>query len=444
MTQTMPRTMKDIAWPFLPGKLATSLSHAEGAYLYLDDGRKVLDAAGGAIVTNIGHGRREVADAIHAAVMNATYVVPPWLTPEREALVDELTAHWLPPHLSRVHLCSGGSEANESAMKIAIQYQQSRGETSRNVILARSVSYHGTTITTAGVSGHKSRKRGLEGILQEYPRIETPYPLRCPLGPHHPDAADYYVNSLEETIEALGAENIAALIAEPLNGSSGGAITPPDGYWDRVQATLKKHGILLIMDEVMTGFGRCGTRWGSDLYDIKPDLLVGGKGLSGGYAAIGGVYASDEIADSIAAAGLDVMFHTFAALPHSCAAATKVLQILREESLIDRCRETGATLMDRLQARFGQHPHVAEIRGEGLLIGFEIVKDRETLEPFAIEDGLTPKMVAAGMDAGAFFYPGGTGEVRDIICLGPPLGIGEPEIDIIENALDAALAVAGT
>ena len=433
--------MNDAPWPFLPGKLSTSLSHAEGAYLYLDNGDKVLDAAGGAIVTNIGHGRKEVADAVHGAIMNATYVVPPWLTPEREALVEELTTHWLPPHLNRVHLCSGGSEANESAMKIAIQYQQSRGESSRSLILARSVSYHGTTITTAGVSGHKSRKKGLETILQEYPRIQTPYPLRCPLGPHHPDAADYYVKNLEDTIEELGAKNIAALIAEPLNGSSGGAITPPDNYWNRVQDILQKNGILLIMDEVMTGFGRCGLRWGSDLYGIKPDLLVGGKGLSGGYAAIGGVYSRPEIAESIESAGLDVMFHTFAALPHACAGATKVLQILREESLIDRCKETGATLKSRLQAKFGQHPHVAEIRGEGLLIGFEIVKDRETLEPFPVEDGLTGKMVSAAMEAGAFIYPGGTGEVRDIVCLGPPLGIGEEEMDIIENAMDAALAV---
>lgn len=433
--------MNDVAWPFLPGKLTTRLSHAEGAYLYLENGAKVLDAAGGAIVTNIGHGRREVADAIHAATMNATYVVPPWLTPERRALVEELTTHWLPPHLTRMHLCSGGSEANESAMKIAVQYQRSRGETSRNLILARSVSYHGTTISTAAVSGHPGRKRGLEGILQEYPRIETPYPLRCPLGAHHPDAADYYVKNLEDTIAALGPENIAALIAEPLNGSSGGAITPPDHYWDRVQQILADNGILLIMDEVMTGFGRCGQKFGSDLYGIAPDLLVGGKGLAGGYAAIGAVFGSEEIAQSIADAGLDIMFHTFAALPQSCAAATKVLQILRQEALIDRCRHNGEVLMDRLQAKFGQHPHVAEIRGEGLLIGFEIVKDRETLEPFPSDAGLTNKMVAAGIDAGAFFYPGGTGDVRDIICLGPPLGIGEAEMDIIETALAAALEV---
>jgi len=426
-------------WPFLPAKRLTSLSHAEGSYLYLTDGAKILDAAGGAIVTNIGHGRREVADVIHQAVMNSGYVVPPWLTPERQALVEELTNHWLPPHLDRIHLTCGGSEGNEAAVKIAVQYHASRGHPERHVILARSLSYHGTTISTAGISGHAGRKRGLEGILQDYPRIETPYPLRCPLGPHHPDAADYYIKSLEDTIALVGPENIAALIAEPMNGSSGGAITPPENYWNRAQDILKRHGILLIMDEVMTGFGRTGRKFGSDLYDIQPDLLVAGKGMGGGYAAIAGVYGTSDIAQSIIDGGYDIMFHTFGALPHSCAAATRVLSILREESLVERARTVGTTLLEQLKQKFGQHPHIAEIRGEGLLIGIEIVKDRETLEPFDIGEGITNKIVGAAMGEGVFFYPGGTGEVRDIICIGAPLIIGDAEIDLMLNALDKSL-----
>ncbi|XOV87898.1 MAG: aspartate aminotransferase family protein [Pseudomonadota bacterium] len=432
--------MNDALWPFLPGRSPTELSHAKGSYLYLKNGNKILDAAGGAIVTSIGHGRAEVAEVIRAAVMNASYVVPSWLTPEREALVEELKTHWLPPHLGRMHFTCGGSEGNEAAMKIAALYHASRGQPDRNVILARSLSYHGTTISTAAVSGHQSRKRGLETMLQDYPRIETPYPLRCPLGAHHPGAADYYVQSLEDTIQRVGAENIAALIAEPMNGSSGGAITPPDNYWNRVQDILKRHGILLIMDEVMTGFGRTGEKFGADLYDIKPDLLVAGKGLAGGYAAIAGVFGTDEVASSIAEGGLDIMFHTFGALPQSCAAATKVLQILREEDLIARCKTTGAVLKDRLIAEFGQHPLVAEIRGEGLLIGIEVVRDRDTLTPFPVEAGIANKLVAGAMQAGVFFYPGGTGVVRDIICIGAPYQIGDEEMDLMAHALGKALA----
>lgn len=430
--------MTDI-WPFIPTSDPTFLSHAEGAYLYLQGGQKILDAAGGAVVANIGHGRRKVADAIHAATMNATYVVPPWLTPEREALVHELRDHWLPQHLPCVHLCSGGSEANEAAIKIAVQYQAAIDQPQRKIILARSLSYHGTTISMAGLSGHASRKRGLQSILEEPPYIQTPYPLRCPLGPHHPNACAYYLQDLEDTIQRLGAHNIAALIAEPINGSSGGAITPPDGYWPAAHKILQKYGILLIMDEVMTGFGRTGVEFGSNLYDVKPDLLVAGKGMAGGYAAIAGVFGGEDIAEAIGNAGFNVMFHTFGALPQSCAAATTVLQILREENLVNRAGVTGQTILQRLQSRFGQHPNVAEIRGAGMLIGIEIVKDRNTLERFDESARITERMGNAAKHAGVFFYPGGTGEYRDVLCIGAPFIIDEPEIALMEQALDAAL-----
>ena len=211
-------------WPFLPAKPARSVSRTEGAYLYFKDGSKILDAAGGAIVANIGHGVREVADAVRDSLINCSYVIPPWLTDERSALINELLEFWLPSHLTRLHFASGGSEGNESAIKMAVQYHASKGDRERNIILARDVSYHGTTISTAGVSGHPGRKRGLESILNDYPRIMTPYPLRCPLGQHHEGATDFYLRNLEETIQSVGPEKIAALIAEPPNGSSGGAI----------------------------------------------------------------------------------------------------------------------------------------------------------------------------------------------------------------------------
>lgn len=426
-------------WPFLGRTQPFAVSRAAGAYLYRPDGTPVLDAAGGAIVANVGHGRRDVAEVIAEAAMNMGYVIPTWLTPQRQALVDELGEHWLPSHLDRVHLTSGGSEANESAMKIAVQYQAAKGRPEKHRILSRSLSYHGTTITTAGVSGHASRKRGLEGILDSYASIETPYPLHCPLGPHHPDAAEYYIRDLESVIETVGAENIAALMAEPLNGSSGGAITPPPGYWKRVQAILQKHDILLIMDEVMTGFGRTGKRFGSELYDIQPDLLVAGKGMASGYAAISGCFGTEEIAATIADSPFEVMFHTFAALPVSCAAAVKVLQILREEELLSAAANLGKQLKSALQEALGQHPNVAEIRGEGLLIALEIVRDREQLTPYPEADNMTGRIISHALNNGVFFYPGGTGEVRDIICMGPPFIIGEAEIDKIVSTLQLAI-----
>lgn len=429
----------EVSWPFIPAVRNLTIVRAEGAYLERADGRRILDAAGGAIVVNVGHGRACVAEAVAEATATATYVVPPWLTPSRAALVERLRADWLPASLGRTHLACGGSEGVESAMKIALQYQAARGESQRIAIIGRDVSYHGTTLATTAVGGHEARKKGLAHALSDYPRVATPYPLRCPLGPHHADAGAFYVSALEELLEQLGPENVAAFLAEPITGSSGGAIVPPDDYWPGVRALCDRHGILLIMDEVMTGFGRTGKRFGHQHWDIEPDLLVAGKGLAGGYAPIVGIFARDDIADTIAAADMTVMFHTFGAHPAACAAATEVLRILSDEGLVARAEQLGDLLKARLEERFAQHPNVAEIRGRGLLLALEIVADRDTLEPFPASAGITNKVVGAALRKGVFFYGGGTGVIRDIICLGPPFIIDETDIDRMVNVLGEAL-----
>ena len=428
-----------IKWPFLPKDAGLNIVKTEGAYLYTPQGKKILDAASGAIVNNIGYGREEVAEAIKEASLNNTYVLPPFLTPEREELLDELRNHWLPSHLTRIHLSSGGSEANESAVKLAIQYQASRGKPEKNIILTRSLSYHGTTLNMSGISGHTARKRGLESYVPAPRTIETPYPLRCPLGSFHPEAKDYYLNNLKEVIKDQGANNISALLMEPINGSSGGAIYPPDGYWEEAQEILKENDILLIADEVMTGFGRTGVDFSSNFYNLRPDILVAGKGMAGGYAAISGTYSTDEIADSILKAGYEVMFHTFAALPQSCAASTTVLKILRRENLCEGVNPLGEQLKQKLISELGQHPLVAEIRGQGLLIGVEIVKEKEGLISFDEKEKITNQIVGKGLENGVFFYPGGTGEYRDIICLGPAFIINEEDIDLMVKTLKQCL-----
>ena len=428
-----------IKWPFLPKDAGLNIVKTEGAYLYTPQGKKILDAASGAIVNNIGYGREEVAEAIKEASLNNTYVLPPFLTPEREELLDELRNHWLPSHLTRIHLSSGGSEANESAVKLAIQYQASRGKPEKNIILTRSLSYHGTTLNMSGISGHTARKRGLESYVPAPRTIETPYPLRCPLGSFHPDAKDYYLDNLKEVIKAQGANNIAALLMEPINGSSGGAIYPPEGYWEEAQEILKENDILLIADEVMTGFGRTGVDFSCNFYNLRPDILVAGKGMAAGYAAISGTYSTDEIADSILKAGYEVMFHTFAALPQSCAASTTVLKILRRENLCERVNPLGDQLTQKLISELGQHPLVAEIRGQGLLIGVEIVKEKEGLISFDEKEKITNQIVGKGLENGVFFYPGGTGEYRDIICLGPAFIINEEDINLMVSTLRKCL-----
>ena len=430
--------MTDTRWPFIPAN-TLEIVGAKGVYLHTDAGKRILDAAGGAIVANIGHGRERVVQRIAQATRDFTYVVPPWMTPSRRDLTRALTDHWLPAELNHIHVTSGGSESVESAVKIALQYHAAQGEKDRGIIIARSPSYHGTTLTTASLSGHAASKRGLETGLTEHPVVPTPYPLRCPLGEDHPDMGDYYAQALEDTINQAGAERVAAFLAEPITGSSGGAIVPPDGYWPRVREICDRYGVLLILDEVMTGFGRTGEKFGFQHWDICPDILVSGKGLAGGYAPLGGVFATAAIGDAIATAQMNVMFHTFGAHPAACAAAAEVLTILIEEQLTERAAEMGALLADKLESALGQHPHVAEVRGRGLLQAVEIVRERDTLETYPESDNIASRIVAKAIDNGVFFYGGGTGEIRDIVCMGPPFIVEESHLDAMVETLTLAI-----
>ncbi len=422
-------------WPYIHNKNVRTITRSDGCYLYQDDGKRILDACGGAIVTNIGHGRREVADVVAKATLNTGYVVPVWLTPERVALVERLTRDWLPPDMSHIHTTCGGSEGNEAAMKTAVQYQAARGKPEKCKIVGRNVSYHGTTIQSLAVGGHESRKTGLKHALQIHPSVEAPYLLRCEAS----DPTAHYVQQFIDGVEKEDPATVAALIAEPITGASGGALVPPDGYWDQISAYCKQHDILLISDEVMTGYGRTGTRFGYQHWDFQPDIMVGGKGLAGGYAPITGVYSTDRVAESLAAAGFDLMFHTFSAHPAACAAADKVLQILEEEDLIAQVEPKGDMLMRQLQGAFSNHPHVAEVRGKGLLQAVELVSNRDSLESYAPHEHIGTKVTNLAMEKGVCFYSGGNGIVKDVLVIGPPYTISEDQIGEIVRTLSEAI-----
>ncbi|HEX3918327.1 MAG TPA: aminotransferase class III-fold pyridoxal phosphate-dependent enzyme [Caulobacteraceae bacterium] len=421
-------------WPFLPSGVPRIVD-GDGAWLIADDGRRILDAAGGAIVANVGHGRAEVAEAIAKASAGPSYVVPTWRTPQREAMAARLREHWLPANLHHIMATGSGSDGVEAAVKIALQHFAAQGMTARTKIVSRELSYHGTTIAMAGLSGHRARKRGLENFLQIFPAAPTPYPLRSPLGRHHPQSGAHYLAATRALIEAEGPDTIAAFVMEPVVGASGGAIVPPADYVAGIRALCDEFGILLIVDEVMTGFGRTGAKLGVDHWNLRADLLVGGKGLAGGYAPLCGVFADPRVAAPIAAAGMDVMFHTFGAHPAACAAADAVLTILQRENLVERARVLGERLSLALHATLGNHPHVAEIRGLGLLQAVELVRDRDTLEQFDIDERVTTRVVQQGLEHGVFFYPGGTGAARDIIVFGPPFVASEGEIDQMAEVL---------
>jgi adenosylmethionine-8-amino-7-oxononanoate aminotransferase len=432
-------------YPFLPGMGAgLPVARTEGCWLVLPDGRRILDAAGGAVVASIGHGRAEVVEAAARALAETSYVVPPFVTEHRVRLVERLRAGWLPAGITRCAFASGGSEAIDLALRIARQHFVSKGEPARWKVIGRELSYHGTTLAGLDVGGHVKRRKGMEPWLHDVPKAPACYALRCGLCRGAGGCTLACADALEDAIRTAGAETVAAFVFEPVGGSTAGALVPAPGYLARIGEICRRHGILSIADEVMSGFGRTGARFAADPDGFVPDLLVGGKGLAAGYAPIVGVFAREEVVAPIAARGDEVMFYTYAAHPAACAVADKVLEIVEREGLVARAARMGELLHARLVAALGAHPHVAEIRGRGLLRAVELVRDRATLAPFAPEDRITATLVAAGFAHGAFFYPGGAGAAQDVIVLGPPFTISESEIDLLVTALaksiDAAVA----
>jgi len=415
-----------------------AISRTEGCFLFTSDGRRILDAAGGAIVANIGYGREEVAEVARRALLEATYVVPPFATESRVRLVSRLRASWLPEGLSRVVFASGGSDAVDLALRIARQHFVSRGEVARWKVIGRDLSYHGTTLATLAVGGHGKRRSGFEPLLTPHPKAPACYPLRCGLCQGRGGCNLACADAFEEIIAREGAQTIAAVIAEPVVGSTAGALVPPPGYWPRLAEICRRYGILLIADEVMTGFGRTGRRFAVEHWDVTPDLLVAGKGLSGGYAPIGAVFATEAVVEPIAKRGDEVMFYTYSAHPAACAIADKVLEILERESLVERAAILGVHLADRL-AGLRSHPHVAETRGLGLLQAVELVRDREMLEPFSPQSHVCARVVMAGLRRGVFFYPGGGAPAPDVLCIGPAFVIEPQEIDQIVEVLGKAI-----
>ena len=426
-----------------PGATPLCIARAEGAWLYTEEGQAILDAASGAIVANVGHGRREVAEAYAREVERASYLVPPFATESRVRLVERLVSRWLPAGLTRVAFTSGGSESVDAAIRIARAHHVAAGRPSRWKVIGRDLSYHGTTMATLAVGGHTKRRAGFEPWLAELPKAPACYCWRCPLGKTYPTCRTACADEVEATIVAAGPDSVAAFIAEPIGGSTAGALVPPDEYWPKLAEICRRHGVLLIADEVMTGFGRTGKKFAVDHWGVTPDILVSGKGLTGGYAPMGGIFASEAVVAPIVERGQDIMFFTYSAHPASCAAADRVLQILEREALVQRAAVMGERLGKRL-TRLLAHPNVGDVRGRGLLWAIELVADKPTRESFPASVGFTNRVVAAGLAHGIFAYGGGVDPARDVITFGPPFTISEHEIDLIgermELALESALA----
>lgn len=410
---------------------------AEGAYLYTYDGRKLLDAASGAIVVNIGQGRAELADLAREQVLNLNYILPVWVSPARDRLVHRL-AQWTPAGVDRFFFTSGGSEAVESAIKCAFLFHKVRGNTNKTRVVSREVSYHGNTLGALSVSGNRARRADYEHVLFDWPKIPPSYCYRCPWGKTYPGCDLECAGALEQAIERYGADQIAAFVAEPMVGASGGVIPPVAEYWPRIAEICRRNDIVLIADEVMTGFGRTGKRFAVQHWGVTPDILVGGKGLTGGYMPMGMIAVGKRIIEVCEQAGADFMFFTYTAHPLACAIAERVLEIMERERLVEHAARIGARLGERLKAALGDHPMCAEIRGAGLFWGIELVSDRATRAPFPRNLQAARRLLSSAMELGLVVYAaaGMAGDRGgDAIMIAPPFVIGDEEVEFIAATL---------
>ncbi len=417
------------------------VERAEGPYLFTGEGQKILDAASGAVVVNIGQGREELAQLAAEQVRQLNYIVPLWVSPARERLVERL-ARWTPPGLNRFFFTSGGSESVEAALKFAVYYHALKGRPEKKRFISRWFSYHGNTFAALSVSGNRSRRAGFEHVLFDWPKIPPSYCYRCPWGKTYPGCELDCATALEEEIRRAGADTIAGFVAEPMVGASGGVIPPVKEYWPRIAEICRRNDVLLIADEVMTGFGRTGKRFAVEHWGVKPDILVGGKGLTGGYMPMGMIAVDERLVEECEARNGDFMFYTYSAHPLGCAIAERVLAIMEREKLVEHAAEIGARLGGQLREELSGHPMVGDIRGSGLFWGIELVRDRASKTPYSAEAHVTGRVLGAAVRRGLFFYPatGMAGERGgDAIMIAPPFVIGDGEVDFIVQTVRAAL-----
>ena len=408
------------------------------------DGNEYIDASGGAAVSCLGHGHPEVRQAMHAQIDRLAYAHTSFFTTE---VAEQLAANLIrqaPPGFSHAYFVSGGSEGVEAALKMARQYFVEIGQPQRSRFIARRQSYHGNTLGALAVGGNAWRRAQFAPLLIDVEHVSPCYEYRDRRPGETPEQyGERLAQELEQTILRVGPEQVIAFIAETVGGATAGVLTAVPGYFKRVREVCDRHGVLLILDEVMCGMGRCGTLHACQAESVTPDLLVIAKGLGGGYQPIGAVLAQRRIVDAMRqGSGFFQHGHTYLGHAVACAAALAVQRVIERDGLLQRVQARGELLMKRLHETFDGHPHVGDIRGRGLFIGLEFVKDRESRQPFepALQINATLKRVA--MDNGLMCYPrGGTidGRRGDHVLLAPPFIVSEDDIDQIVLRLDRAL-----
>lgn len=414
----------------------------EGCWLIDERGKRYLDAVGGAYVGNVGHSNPEIAEAMAQQAREFGYLSGTMFT---HGPVEELAAELaetLPGDLAKLYFLCSGSEAVEAALKLARQYWIERGRPSKQRIIALGPGYHGSTLLALSASAREAYKAMFRPWLVDVHRIPASYPYRCECGGKNASCPVCSGAVLEEAITRLGAENVAAFIAEPVGGSSTGGSTPRPEYFKRVREICDRHDVLFVADEVLVGVGRTGTWWAIEPYGVAPDVMTFGKGISGGYAALSGIAAPDRIVDAIArGSGNFLHAQTFSHHPVACAAGVATMRYLKQHRLVERCARMGRVLHDRLRP-LADLPHVGDVRGRGLLAGIEFVEDKASRAPLPRSAKFAERFAEAALDAGLTVWPNighADGTSGDLAMVAPPFIINEEEIDEIVTRFTSAL-----
>jgi len=410
----------------------------EGSYLYDAAGRRYLDGSGGPAAFSIGHGNREVNAAITAQLEQVACGYRYLFTSEPLEELTSLLLSLCGPAFGQIVYSGSGSEAVESALKVALQYWDARGLPKKKHFIARERSYHGNTLGALSVSGFLERRRPFEGSLLDVSFVSAANAYRPLRGLTGAALGEALADELEAKIEAVGAERVAAFIYEPVVGAAGGAVPAPEGYARAVAAMCARHGVLVIADEVMCGSGRCGTWRALEHDEAVPDIMAVGKGLAGGYIPLAATIVRRELGERILAAhGAILTGHTYSGHTTACAAALAVQRIIRREGLLARVHSRGEALRGELRRALAPFAEVGDVRGRGYLIGIELVEDRATRQPFPAERALSQAVGRHAFEDGLIVYPcaGNVGGVRgDTIIIAPPFNASEGELaELIEK-----------
>lgn len=425
---------------------------ASGVHIFDSSGKAYLDACGGAAVSCLGHAHPDVLSAMHAQIDKLAYAHTGFFTSEvSEALADHLAAH-APAGLNQVYFVSGGSEAMETALKMARQYFVEIGQPERTLFIARRQSYHGNTLGALAVGGNEWRRKQFAPLLVDVGRVSPCYEYRDRLASEtQEDYTRRLLQELEDKIIEMGPHRVIGFCAETVVGATAGAVPPTPGYFKGVREICDRYGILYIADEVMCGMGRTGTLYAVEQDGVVPDMVAIAKGLGGGYQPIGALLVHERLVDAIRqGSGLFQHGHTYIGHPTACAAALAVQQVIQRDRLMPQVQARGRYLQRLLCERLGDHPNVGDIRGRGLFVGVELVRDRATKATFDPALKLHARIKAQAMNNGLMVYPmGGTidGLQGDHVLLAPPFIVTESHVeqivDLLAQSIDQSLQSLG-